>query len=706
MINFIKKMGIVIVGLIVIAGAFAPFGAAMAATFNTVAGDFPTLQVSNYTQHPGSNAYWATSVSANAGEVVSFVVYYFNTATDTANGTHVRVQLPSGAFNSTTISGDVWATNASAVTGSVSTNFTSSQTLTFIPGSVSWYPNQSVNAQALPNGQNGSEIISSSGLNLGDVSAQGWGTVTFRAQVGTTNTVINTQPTGSIPSVTTNAANSVSQNSATLNGSVNPNNSATTIWFEWGTSQSLGNTTGNQLVGSPNYTTSVYGSLSNLAQNTTYYYRVVAQNSYGTTYGNILSFTTQQSYYNGGNTNGIAPTAFTSSAQNVSNYTASVTGTVNPYYTNTNAWFEYGISQALGYTTGYQSVGSGNTTMTIYSTLSSLAPNTTYYYRVVAQNSYGTTYGNILSFTTNGNSGSTVSGNAPYVTTHSASAVYQNSALLNASTNPNGNLSTAWFEYGTSQSLGSRTDIQAMGQGTYASDFTFVLSGLRANTTYYYRGVAQNGYGTTYGNILSFTTQGVRIVPSVVETTQPRVIIQRVATVLDSATAQVTLDPSVDNTNPQAGKDLVYTVQYRNETNRAITNATLKVTLPDEVTYKQSTLAPVNTNDNVITFRIGNVAAGSQGSIGITVKIDNTVTSGSALAFGSTLNYSDARNQFQSASAYLTIVVNSGASGLASLASVIGSLLNNWFIDMILGLIIGFGVYHFFINKKEEALIK
>ena len=45
-----------------------------------------------------------------------------------------------------------------------------------------------------------------------------------------------------------------------------------------------------------------------------------------------------------------------------------------------------------------------------------------------------------------------------------------------------------------------------VGQATYASSYSAVLSGLQAGTTYYYRAVAQNAYGTTYGNTMSFTT--------------------------------------------------------------------------------------------------------------------------------------------------------------------------------------------------------
>ena len=37
--------------------------------------------------------------------------------------------------------------------------------------------------------------------------------------------------------------------------------------------------------------------------------------------------------------------------------------------------------------------------------------------------------------------------------------------------------------------------------------------------------------------------------------------------------------------------------------------------------------------------------------------------------------------------------------------SVLGDLFTNWFVDLILGLLIGFGIYHFFVRQKEEEVI-
>lgn len=700
MTNIIKKITVAILSLIVMAGAFAPTAGVLAATFNNDAHDYPTIQVSNYTRNPGSNGHWSNSVSANAGEVISFLVYYHNTAGDTANGTTLRVPLPGGTVTSATVTGDVRATNASTVSGSVSVSLSSGQTMTFVPGSTSWYPNKSVSPQALPSGQNGSEIVSN-GLVIGDI-AGGWasqGYVVFRAQIsnaGGGGAVTN----GSIASVSTNSVYSVTQSSATIQGVVNPNNSHTNTWFEYGTTQSFGSTAGYQTVGTGNSATNISGYLSNLFSNTTYYYRAVAQNAYGTTYGNTLNFTTQSSNYG---SNGSAPFVTTNSANSISTNAVTFNGSVTPNNSNTTAWFEYGTTQSLGYTAGYQSVGSNNYATTLTSTIYNLSSNATYYYRVVAQNAYGTTYGSIMSFTTTG--GSVGSGNAAYITTHAAQSVFRNSALINGNVNPNGSLTTAWFDWGTTTGFGSRTILMPAGQATYASSYSAVLSGLQAGAVYYYRAVAQNAYGTTYGNTLSFTTTANAFVPGVINDptpVEPRVIVQQ--TVL-GVVPTVLLAPSIDKKNPNAGDAIEYSIQYRNEAGTPITNVSLKVELPSEVRYDSATLQPSTSAGNVLTFDLGTINANTQGVITIKATVDRDVEADDTLIFGATINYINSKKQFQSATAYLTVMVGSGVAGLASLLSVLSGLFTNWFVDLILGLLIGFGIYHFFVRQKEEEIL-
>jgi hypothetical protein len=89
----------------------------------------------------------------------------------------------------------------------------------------------------------------------------------------------------STPSVTTLPASDLTPGAAILNGSVNPNGAATGAWFEWGMNTDYGNTTMLTNVGSGTNNLSVSAPISGLVPLTTYHFRMVATNSWGTGYG-------------------------------------------------------------------------------------------------------------------------------------------------------------------------------------------------------------------------------------------------------------------------------------------------------------------------------------------------------------------------------------------------------------------------------------
>ncbi|HXK37602.1 MAG TPA: fibronectin type III domain-containing protein [Candidatus Paceibacterota bacterium] len=315
-------------------------------------------------------------------------------------------------------------------------------------------------------------------------------TMTFRTNGGSN---------GQVPTATTRSASSVDNYSATLNGYVDPNGASDTArWFEYGTSQgNLYNSTSRVNIG---YAGDASAYISSLSANRTYYFRIVAQNSQGTTYGQVLSFTTN----NGGDNNDQLPTVNTNSASSIDNYSATLNGYVgtNGSSYNTTRWFEYGTSQGNLYNSTSHVNMSNSGSISAY--ISNLQTNTTYYFRAVAQNSQGTVYGQVLSFTTNGGGGGGYS-NLPLVTTRSANNVFASAALINGYVDANGSGSASgWFEWGTNQNLSNTTSRTSIGSGS--SNISSNLTGLSQNTTYYYRAVGQNDQGTVRGSILSFTT--------------------------------------------------------------------------------------------------------------------------------------------------------------------------------------------------------
>jgi len=94
------------------------------------------------------------------------------------------------------------------------------------------------------------------------------------------------------PTVTTGAATSVASTSAILNGTVNPNGTETTYYFQYGTTTGFGSTTATANAGAGVSDVLAEASLTGLNPSTTYYYRFTATNNAGTGYGSDLSFRT------------------------------------------------------------------------------------------------------------------------------------------------------------------------------------------------------------------------------------------------------------------------------------------------------------------------------------------------------------------------------------------------------------------------------
>jgi streptogramin lyase len=101
-----------------------------------------------------------------------------------------------------------------------------------------------------------------------------------------------------VPVATTDPAVSVAQTTATLTGDIDPDGSATTYQFEWGTSTAYGSVTPSPAatVGDDSTDHTLSASLTGLAPDTVYHYRIVATDcagcASGTSYGADVSFVT------------------------------------------------------------------------------------------------------------------------------------------------------------------------------------------------------------------------------------------------------------------------------------------------------------------------------------------------------------------------------------------------------------------------------
>jgi N-acetylneuraminic acid mutarotase len=93
------------------------------------------------------------------------------------------------------------------------------------------------------------------------------------------------------PVVITHRATNVASSSATLNGLVDPHGLMSSVYFQYGTTTSYGQTTPSQSKNGNTYQ-NVAANISGLSASTTYHFRIVATNSAGTRYGADRVFTT------------------------------------------------------------------------------------------------------------------------------------------------------------------------------------------------------------------------------------------------------------------------------------------------------------------------------------------------------------------------------------------------------------------------------
>lgn len=371
--------------------------------------------------------------------------------------------------------------------------------------------------------------------------------------------------------------------------------------------------------------------------------------------------------------NGTAPTATTLAAQvgtdgvaaTLNGYINSNTACTGGFWggcgsSNVTYYFKYGTSQyGLYNQTPTQSMSSTSGNVSAY--LSNLQPNTTYYFQLIASNTYGTSYGTTLSFVTN-NGASNVSA----ITTIPTS-VTQTSARLNGLvTGSSGSLYTGiasvWFDYGTSPTLGSRTNTQTVNISNISNYFDTIATS--PNTTYYYRIVATvNGQNYT-GSTVSFSTPAI-LTTTNTNTNTTTTIINRVGTGTGSAFLQLAITDSVQSVIP--GDTLSYVVTYQNISGVTLSNVVINVILPTGVTFRQASQGLLTTNNTVATT-VGTLLPAASGTFTIQVTTSPTIVPGNTLLTTATAAFTLPTSAQDSAIAYDLDNVVTFQNNLAGLA--------------------------------------
>ena len=234
--------------------------------------------------------------------------------------------------------------------------------------------------------------------------------------------------------------------------------------------------------------------MTGLSPDVVYYVRAYATNNYGTAYGATVTFSI----------NATLPTVITGDVTDIGMNSA--VGHGNVIDEGSSSVTERGIcwssqheSPTIDNSDSYASSGQGLGSFAV--TMNGLSNRFTYHARAYATNSFGTSYGETVTFRINAT--------LPTVITGDVTDIGKTSAIGHGNVTDEGNSNVT--ERGICWS--SEFDLPTIQNGFHLTDsgqglgsFTLAMTGLTPGTTYYVRAYATNSHGTKYGNPKEFET--------------------------------------------------------------------------------------------------------------------------------------------------------------------------------------------------------
>jgi hypothetical protein len=240
----------------------------------------------------------------------------------------------------------------------------------------------------------------------------------------------------------------------------------------------------------------VHASVAGLEPGTEYAACLVARNTVAASAGSQISFTTEA-----------IPPRVLSVLASAGSSEATIEGHVLPGAQRAKCELEYGPTETYGIRVPCtEEVGGSGATANVHVT--GLEPGTEYDYRLLIENSSGT------SAPGEGKGTFTTQIRAPLLSAEGASEVGASSALLSGAVAPEGARTRYWFEYGATEALGQSTpggEVPAgAGVVTVAPE---AISGLAPGTLYHYRLRAENKWHEAFGETQTFATASAPSTP-------------------------------------------------------------------------------------------------------------------------------------------------------------------------------------------------
>ena len=229
-------------------------------------------------------------------------------------------------------------------------------------------------------------------------------------------------------------------------------------------------------------------------------------------------------------------------------------------------------------------------------------------------------------------------------------------AALSAPVTTNNSNTTVWFEYGPTASLGYTTPSQTFPASSVSSTYSYTLTNLSPNTTYYYRAAASNLGGTTRGSIYNFSTNNGSvstnsnsntIVTNSVDTSGLAAMLASLRGLLSTLSTTTSTTANVTSTNVNVASAnypaILHLTSDKNSVGNGdevnltatvtpasrINNATLKFFLDSSLTFESVSVNNYTKDANTITVPLGtlNPISGDT-SVTVRAKVANLENSG------------------------------------------------------------------------------
>ena len=309
-----------------------------------------------------------------------------------------------------------------------------------------------------------------------------------------------------LPSVTTQQVSNVTSNSVTFNGMIVEEGWPvyTERGFVYSTSAQPTLDNGNKIISEDNNQANFSATVLGLGSNVLYCVRAYAINEVGIAYGNDVVFST----------NDVTTVLSTSAVTNITNNGAKLNGNITtegvPAYTEKG--FCYSKTNAPTISNNKVIVSGTGTGEYSYS-INGLEYQTAYYVRAYAIQKGSPIYGNEVQFST--------AWTDVQVNTSAATEIGAASAKLNGNIGNVG--SPAYTERGFCYSKNGEPTIsnnKIVDSGTGIGNYSYNISGLEYQTTYYVRAYAIQNGNPVYGNTVDFTTAWTEVQVNTSATTE------------------------------------------------------------------------------------------------------------------------------------------------------------------------------------------